>query len=79
MGSTCRGTAPQSAASTAALVLAPAGVHGCMVANAHPELREWCEASMHDRIFRATRNGPGGIVEALHHFRSAVSFYVFLP
>lgn len=50
-----------------------------MVANAHPELREWCEANMHDRIFRATRNGPGGIVEALHHFRSAVSFYVFLP
>ncbi|EFN54028.1 hypothetical protein CHLNCDRAFT_53400 [Chlorella variabilis] len=43
-------------------------VHGCMVANAHPELREWCEANMHDRIFRATRNGPGGIVEALHHF-----------
>lgn len=27
-------------------------------------------ASRHDRIFRATRDGPGGIVEALHHFRS---------
>ncbi|KAL4440460.1 hypothetical protein ABPG75_003461 [Micractinium tetrahymenae] len=44
------------------------GVHGCMVANAHKELRDWCEANMHDRIFAATQDGPGGIYEALHHF-----------
>lgn len=44
------------------------GVHGCMVANAHKELRDWCEANGHDRIFAATQDGPGGIFEALHHF-----------
>lgn len=27
----------------------PAGVHGCVVANAHKELREWADANMHDR------------------------------
>jgi len=42
-----------------------------MVANAHPELREWCKANAHDRIFEATQDGPGGIYEALHHFRWA--------
>jgi sucrose-6-phosphatase len=50
------------------------GVRGCMVANAHPELREWCDA--HERqgsngdhaIFRASIDGPGGIREALYHF-----------
>lgn len=44
------------------------GVHGCVVANAHAELREWCAANGHDRIFEATRDGPGGIHEALHHW-----------
>eukprot|EP00887_Chlorella_sp_A99_P002358 scaffold10.g2358.t1 len=44
------------------------GVHGCMVANAHTELRQWCEANLHDRLFRATENGPGGIYQALHQF-----------
>jgi hypothetical protein len=42
-----------------------------MVANAMPELRQWCEANLHDKLFRATQDGPGGIVEALHHFRQA--------
>ena len=27
------------------------GVRGTMVANAHPELREWCEAHASNRIF----------------------------
>lgn len=44
------------------------GVYGCMVANAHPELRDWCEANGHDKIFAATEDGPGGIYEALEHF-----------
>ncbi|KAI3431372.1 hypothetical protein D9Q98_004427 [Chlorella vulgaris] len=44
------------------------GVHGCMVANAHSELSNWCEAHGSDQLFRATKDGPGGIVEALHHF-----------
>lgn len=44
------------------------GVHGCVVANAHKELREWADANMHDRIYMATEDGPGGIYEALHHF-----------
>jgi len=26
-----------------------AGVHGCVVANAHKELRDWADANMHDR------------------------------
>jgi len=45
-----------------------AGVHGCMVANAHPELVEWTTANGHDRIFAASKDGPGGILEALLHF-----------
>jgi sucrose-6F-phosphate phosphohydrolase len=44
------------------------GVHGCMVANAHPELVEWTTANGHDRIFAASKDGPGGILEALVHF-----------
>ncbi|PSC72019.1 Sucrose-phosphatase 2 [Micractinium conductrix] len=44
------------------------GVHGCMVANAHAELRQWCAANGHDKIFAATRDGPGGILEALTNF-----------
>jgi sucrose-6F-phosphate phosphohydrolase len=44
------------------------GVYGCMVANAHPELVEWTAANGHDRIFAASRDGPGGILEALYHF-----------
>ncbi|KAL4520971.1 hypothetical protein Ndes2526B_g00149 [Nannochloris sp. 'desiccata'] len=44
------------------------GVHGCMVANAHPELVEWTNANGHDRIFAAKKDGPGGILEALMHF-----------
>jgi hypothetical protein len=39
-----------------------------MVANAHKELREWCAANGGDHIFAAKRDGPGGIVDALHHF-----------
>lgn len=44
------------------------GVHGCMVANAHAELREWCDANGHERVHAATKDGPGGIVECLKHF-----------
>lgn len=47
------------------------GVHGCVVANAHKELRDWVndEANNKDnKIFEASVDGPGGIVEALQHF-----------
>lgn len=44
------------------------GVYGCMVANAHAELREWCEAHASDTLFKATANGPGGICQAIQHF-----------
>lgn len=48
------------------------GVDGCMVANAHPELKEWCESMVGEdkskHIFAASSDGPGGIVEALYHF-----------
>lgn len=48
------------------------GVRCCMVANAHPELREWCQSQLQssdgDRLFSADQDGPGGIVQALHHF-----------
>lgn len=52
-------------------LFAVAGVEGCLVANAHPELREWCEAQEQEHsknIFSASSDGPGGIVEALYHF-----------
>ena len=45
-----------------------AGVRGCMVANAHNELKDWCDANASEMIFKATEDGPGGIVQALHHF-----------
>ena len=45
------------------------GVMGCMVANAHAELRDWCAANgAGRRIFGATADGPGGIRQALLHF-----------
>lgn len=28
------------------------GVHGCMVANAHLELREWCDADSRPQLFK---------------------------
>jgi hydroxymethylpyrimidine pyrophosphatase-like HAD family hydrolase len=34
------------------------GVRGCMVVNAHPELREWCQAHANPNIFEARRLGP---------------------
>ena len=52
-----------------------AGVYGCIVANAQPELREWVEsrAATNERLslFQASEPGPGGIVQALHHFGCA--------
>jgi sucrose-6F-phosphate phosphohydrolase len=47
------------------------GVRGCMVVNAHPELRKYCEAHASDNIFQATKRCAGGIVEALEHFKLA--------
>lgn len=41
-------SAPPAARGHSAAAL-PAGVHGCVVANAHKELREWADANMHDR------------------------------
>jgi sucrose-6F-phosphate phosphohydrolase len=50
------------------------GVRGCVVANAHAELREWCAAAgAGDRVLEATRDGAGGIREALHHFGLAAA------
>ena len=36
------------------------GVRGCMVANAHPELKQWCDAHKSSNIFqvRTRRNDP---------------------
>lgn len=45
------------------------GVLGCMVANAHAELRDWVTQNGDDRVFHATQDGPGGILEAIEHFR----------
>lgn len=44
------------------------GVHGCMVANAHPELRAWCAEHAGPKLFQASQDGPGGIFQALEHF-----------
>ena len=33
-------------------LFAVAGVHGCMVANAHSELRDWCEKHGTDKLFK---------------------------
>lgn len=46
------------------------GVYGCIVANAHAELREWYEHHGKDKdtMFFCTKQGPAGIVECLHHF-----------
>lgn len=41
------------------------GVFGCAVANAHPELVDFCERNPSDHIVRASRRCAGGIVEAL--------------
>ncbi|GAB4813979.1 hypothetical protein N2152v2_001025 [Parachlorella kessleri] len=49
-------------------LFAVAGVHGCMVANAHSELRDWCEEHGTDKLFKATADGPGGILQAIEHF-----------
>ena len=35
------------------------GVKGTMVANAHPELREWCNAHASDNIFQVTCRRQG--------------------
>ena len=46
------------------------GVYGCIVANAHTELREWYETygKENDKMFFCTKQGPAGIVECLGHF-----------
>eukprot|EP00890_Picochlorum_soloecismus_P001484 jgi/Picsp_1/2336/NSC_05799-R1_sucrose phosphatase len=45
------------------------GVHGCVVANAHDELREWYEENKgNKKIFLASLDGPAGIRESLMHF-----------
>ncbi|KAL6783992.1 SPH3 [Auxenochlorella protothecoides x Auxenochlorella symbiontica] len=49
-------------------LFAVAGVHGCMVANAHPELRAWCDAHASSTLFQASEDGPGAIFQALEHF-----------
>lgn len=36
-------------------LLAVPGVYGCMVANAHPELRKWCDEHPSDRLFQVMR------------------------
>ena len=44
------------------------GVKGTMVANAHPELREWCEAHASDNIFQAREPLPIWL-QGVHHDR----------
>mmetsp|Transcript_44155 Transcript_44155/g.132348 ORF Transcript_44155/g.132348 Transcript_44155/m.132348 type:complete len:247 (-) Transcript_44155:43-783(-) len=44
-------------------------VNGCIVSNAHPELRKFAEEHSDDpRIFQATKPCAGGIMEAMRHF-----------
>ncbi|BDA47308.1 Sucrose-phosphatase 1 [Coccomyxa sp. Obi] len=45
------------------------GVRGCMVVNAHDELKDWCNAHASPQIFQASQRCAGGIVEALEHFK----------
>ncbi|KAA6424811.1 MAG: sucrose phosphate phosphatase [Trebouxia sp. A1-2] len=47
------------------------GVRGCMVVNAHPELKKWCDAHPSPNLFQASKRCAGGIVEALQHFKLA--------
>lgn len=42
-------------------LFAVAGVHGCMVANAHPELRAWCDAHASSTLFQVLVPGEGAL------------------
>ncbi|KAK9799820.1 hypothetical protein WJX73_004740 [Symbiochloris irregularis] len=44
---------------------------GCMVANAHPELKQWCDAHASSNLFQASERCAGGIIQALQHFKLA--------
>ncbi|KAK9861895.1 hypothetical protein WJX84_012057 [Apatococcus fuscideae] len=44
------------------------GVKGCIVSNAHAELRQWHESNNFDSVFLASQRGAGGIMEAIGHF-----------
>jgi len=45
-------------------------VYGCCVQNAHAELRDWVEVNGNkERVLCASVDGPGGIVQALKHFK----------
>ena len=37
------------------------GVRGCMVVNAHPELRAWCDAHQAPSLFQARAHNPAPI------------------
>ncbi|KAK9827782.1 hypothetical protein WJX74_001953 [Apatococcus lobatus] len=45
------------------------GVKGCIVSNAHTELRQWHDRNISDSVFLASQRAAGGIVEALSHFK----------
>ncbi|KAL3139446.1 hypothetical protein ABBQ38_003776 [Trebouxia sp. C0009 RCD-2024] len=45
------------------------GVRGCMVVNAHAELKKWCDAHPSSNLFQASKRCAGGIIEALEHFQ----------
>jgi hypothetical protein len=49
-------------------LLAVPGARGCVVANAHVELREWAAAHAGPDVFEASRDGPAGVAEALEHY-----------
>jgi hypothetical protein len=49
-------------------LLAVPSARGCVVANAHVELREWAAAHAGPDVFEASRDGPAGVAEALEHF-----------
>jgi len=44
------------------------GARGCVVSNAHAELRDYCLAQNSRDIHMATKRCAGGIMEALQHF-----------
>ena len=53
------------------------GVRGCMVSNAHPELREWCNAHASANIFQASASYVIGIASCAR--TAAISKLCFYP